>query len=241
MKINKIPIILVIVLIFFLADNLLRGEANINDYTGGSIQYLIKPVGKSECKNIGTVDLGGVKAVLVTIKSKALFVEVAENIYYDPESSLPYRTEGTYSGLWFNEYRTEEYDQKKFTVLIKKFKGKKLIKEQMIKADGPIQNMNTLLYYLHNQPDLKIGWHFNANVVDDLKLLELGLELVSIDEITVPGGKFEAYHFKCVPNRFEIWIDKSSLRIPLKIIVRGIVRCSLLMKEYSLHDGYSHE
>ena len=234
MKIKIILILLVIVVIGFLDNNLLRGEANIYDFTGESIQYGVQPVGKSEYKNFGAVDLKGVNANLITLKSKILFVEVMEKIFYDPEGSLPYKTERTNSGLWIKEYRTEEYDQNKFTVVIKKFKGKKLIqiKEKVIKTDGPVQNMNTLLLYLRKQPDLKRGWHFTAKVIDEFKLSEFDLEVLSIDEIIVPGGKFQAYHFKSVPGTFEIWIDKSSQRIPLKIKIKGIVECSILMKKY---------
>jgi hypothetical protein len=222
---------------FFLINNLLRREVDIVDYGGESIQYFIEPVGKSECKNLGMVDLKGVKANLVTLKSKILFVEVMEKIFYDPESSLPYKTERTNSGFWINEYRTEEYDQKKFTVVIKKFKGKKLVKEKIVKTDGPIQNMNTLLFYLRKQPDLKIGWHFTVKVLVELKLVEFDLKLLSIDEIIVPGGKFQAYHFKSAPDTFEIWINKSGPRIPLKIKIKGIVNCSLLMKEYRISNN----
>jgi hypothetical protein len=235
MKINKIfivlVIVLIIVLIFFLSYNLLRRKVDI---ARGSIQYLIEPVGKSEYKDFGTVDLKGVKASLVTLKSKILFVEVMEKIFYDPDSLLPYKTERTNSGFWVKEYRTEEYDQKKFTVVIKKFKGEKLVKEQIIKTDGPIQNMNTLLFYLRKQPDLKIGWHFTVKIPVELKLVKFDLKLLSIDKIIVPGGKFQAYHFKSVPDTFEIWINKNSPRIPLKIKIKGIVNCSLLMKAYNL-------
>ncbi|MFH1397064.1 MAG: DUF3108 domain-containing protein [Candidatus Omnitrophota bacterium] len=237
MKIKIIIIVSVIILIILCDNNLLRGEAGIYDYTGERIQYLIEPIGKSEYTDCGTVDLNGVTANLVTLKSKILFVEVMEKIFYDPESSLPYKTERTNSGLWIKEYRTEEYDQKKFTVVIKKFKGKKLVKERLIKSDGPIQNMNTLLFYLRKQPDFKIGWQFSAKVLNELKLVKFNLELISIDEIIVPGGKFQAYHFKSVPDTFEIWIDKSSPRIPLKIKIKGIVNCSLLMKGYSLRNN----
>jgi hypothetical protein len=237
MKIKIVLIVFVIALTIFFENNLLRGEDNSYDYTGESIRYLVKPVGESEYKNLGVVSFKGAKANLATLKSNILFVDVMEDIFYDPESSLPYKTERTNIGLWFNEYRTEEYDQKKFTVLIKKFNGKKLVKEQIIKADGPIQNMNTLLFYLRKQQNLKIGWHFTAKVLVELKLVEFDLKLLSIDEIIVPGGKFQAYHFKSVPDTFEIWIDKSSPRIPLKIKIKGIVNCSLLMKRYSLHNN----
>jgi len=234
MKINKIFIVLVIALMFFVGNNLLESEVVIYDYTGESIQYRVEPVGKSEYKNIGSVDLNGLKASLVTLKSRILIVEVMEKIFYDPENSLPYKTERTNSSFWIKDYRTEEYDQSRFTVLIKKFRGKKLVKEQLIKTDGPIQNMNTLLFYLRKQTDLKIGWHFTAKVLNELKLVKYDLKLLSIDEISVPAGKFQAYHFKSVPDTFEFWIDKNSPRVPLKIKIKGIVNCSLLMQGYKI-------
>jgi hypothetical protein len=40
-----------------------------------------------------------------------------------------------------------------------------------------------------------------------------------------------------VPDTFEVWIDKNSPRIPLKIKIKGIVNCSILMKGYSLHNN----
>ena len=237
MKINKILIITAIVLTVFVNNDLLKAETVSYDFTGESIQYAVQPVGKSEYRNLGTFDLKVAKANLITLKSKILFVEVAEKIYSDPVSLLPYRTERSTSGLWFKEYRTEEYNQKDFTVVVKKFKGKKLAKSQLITSDVPIQNMNLLLFYLRKQPDLKIGWHFRAKILDELKILELDIRLLSIDEITVPAGKFQAYHFKTVPDKFEIWIDKNNPYIPLKIIVKGIVNCTILMKGYSLRNN----
>ncbi|MCK9603990.1 MAG: DUF3108 domain-containing protein [Candidatus Omnitrophica bacterium] len=237
MKANKILIVLAIVLTIFVNYGLLKAETVNYDFTGESIQYGVQPVGKSEYNNLGTFDLKVVKANLITLKSKILFVEVAEKIYSDPVSLLPYKTERTTSAPWFKEYRTEEYDQKNFTVVVKKFKNKKLVKSQMIKSGVPIQNMNLLLFYLRKQHDLKIGWHFTANILDELRILELELKLISIDEITVPAGKFQAYHFKSTPDKFEVWICKDGPRIPLKIIVKGIVNCTILMKGYSLHNN----
>ena len=237
MKVKIVLILLVIVIMIFLNNNLLQGQATIYDFTGESIQFGVQPVGKAEYRNLGTVDLEGIKANLITLKSKILFVEIAENIYGDPESLLPYKTERTTSGFFSKEFRTEEYDQENFTVVIRKFKGAKLVKEKTIKSDAPIQNMNLLLFYLRKHPDLKIGWQFTAKILDELKLLDLDLRLISIDDITVPAGKFEAYHFKCAPDKFEVWICKSDPRIPLKIIVKGIVNCTILMKGYSLHNN----
>ena len=228
MNIKRILILLIVVLMIFVGNNLLRAEVDVYNYAGESILYLISPFGRSEYNNLGVVDLNGAKVNLVTFKTKVLLFEDTEKIYSDPESLLPLRIERNISKLWGKEYITEEYDQKKFIMVTRKFKGKKLVKEQIIQAKGPIHNAITLPFYLRGRSDLKIGWHFIARVPE-----EFGLELVSVDKITVPAGKFQAYHFKSIPNKFEIWINKDNPRVPLKIQGKGIFDYSLLMKKYS--------
>ncbi len=223
-----ILIVLVVGLIVFADNNLLKAETVISDYTGESILYRIKPFGESEYKDLGVVDLEGRKLNLIIFKTKVLFVRDTEKIYSDPESLLPYRIERNISKLLGKEYIIEEYDQKKFTVVTRKFKGKKLISEQVVQANGPIHNAITLPFYLRRRPDLAIGWHFTARVP-----LEFELELASIDKIKVPAGRFEAYHFKSMPDKFEIWISKDVPRIPLKIKGKGSFNYTLLMKQYS--------
>lgn len=239
MKINKILIVSVIALMIILNNNLFSGEADIHDYTGERIHYLISPLGILEYNNLGVVDLKGIKANLITLRTKALLIDNTDKIYSDPESLLPYKIERDISRFWGKEYITEEYNQKEFTVAIRKFKGVKLIKEQIIKADGPIQNVILFLFYLRGNPDLKIGWHFTAQVPDEFKseLVSIKLELVSIDQITVPAGKFQAYHFKCMPAKFEIWVNKDTPQIPLKIKSKGLINYALTMKKYSLDNN----
>jgi hypothetical protein len=205
------------------------GETGSYHYSGERIVYTISPLGRSEYNNLGVVDLNGQKVNLVTFRTKVLLIDDTEKIYSDPESFLPYKTERTISKLWGKEYIIEEYDQKNFTVAIKKFKGGRLINEQIIKADGPIQNVILLLsFYLRGHPDLEIGWRFTARVPNEFKL-----ELVSIDEITVPAGQFQAYHFKSIPDKFEIWINKDNPRIPVKIQGKSPFKYALSMKEYT--------
>ena len=241
MRINKILIAAVISLMIFVNNNSLRAEADIHDYTVDKIQYLISPLGRSEYNNLGVVDLKGIKVNLVTLSYKVLFVDSVEKIYSDPESLLPLKIERTISKLWWKEYVTEEYDQAKFTVVIKKFKGKKLIKEQLIKANSPIQNVILLLFYLRNNPELKIGWNFTARILAEFKpeVVSTKMEIVSIDNISVPAGKFQAYHFKSIPTKFEVWINKNTPQVPLKIKLKSVFDCSASMKKYSLNNNSS--
>jgi len=247
MKINKILILSLIVLIFpaivlmiFVDNNSPKKEAEIYDYAAERILYLISPLGRSEYNNLGLVDLNGTKVNLVTLRTKVFLVDDLEKIYSDPVSFLPLKIERTISKFWGKDYKTEEYDQKKFTVVMKEFKGKELVKEQIIKANAPIQNVILLLFYLRNYVDLKIGWNLTVRVPDEFKpeLVSIKLKLVSIDKISVPAGKFQAYHFKSIPNKFEFWINKDNPRVPLKIKIKSIIDFGVLLKKYSLTNNF---
>jgi len=226
---NKILIFLLIVVIFFAGNDLLKGEVGILDHKGENIYYRISPFGRAEYNDLGVVDYKGIKLNLVTFKTKVLLLEDTETIYSDPQTLLPYRIERNISQLFGKEYITEEFDQKNFQVVITKYKGKKLVNTQVIKAAGPIQNVILLPFSLRNSPGLEIGWKFTARVPAEFKL-----ELVSIDEIKVPAGKFQAYHFKSNPDKFEIWIKKDEPRVPLKIKGKGGLNYAVLMKKYNL-------
>jgi hypothetical protein len=227
-KIDKILIVSAVVLMIFTGINLLWGETGIYDYTGEDVLYLIKPIGESEYNDLGVVDLKGSRVNLVTFKTKVLLFEDTEKIYSDPDTLLPLKIERNISNFWIKEYITEEYDQKKFTITLKKFNGDKIIYERIIKANGPIYNGITLPFYMRRTEGLKIGWHFNVRIPND----EFKVELVSIDEITVPAGKFQAYHFKSIPDKVEIWINKDNPRITLKVQGKGIFDYVFTMKQY---------
>jgi len=245
MKINKTFILSLIVLILLVSvlmvfvsnhtfsgdNNQLKKKADIDDYAGERILYFISPLGESEYANLGVVDLKGVKVNLVTFKTKVLFFQDTEKIYSDLESLLPIKIERVISNLWGKEYITEEYDQKEFTITVRKFEGNKLMPEKKIKTKGQIFNAITLPFYLRGRFDLKIGWNFIARVPEEYKL-----EVVSIDRIVIPAGEFLAYHFKSIPDKFEIWINKNNPRVPLKIQGKGFFDYALQMKKYTLVD-----
>ena len=222
------------VLMVFLGNDLSNGQTETYDYTGERVSYVISPFGKSEYNDLGVVDFKGKKVNLVTFKTKVLFFEDTEKIYSDPESLLPFVIERTVKKLWSKEYITEEYDQNKFTVVTRKFKRGKVIYERTTKANGPIHNGITLPFSMRRSQGLKIGWCFTARLPTEFKL-----KLVSIDEIKVLAGKFQAYHFKSIPDKFEIWINKDTPMVPLRIKGKGIFNYVLSMKEYSPHKKWS--
>ncbi len=232
MKINKALILSIIALIILAGYNFSHGQAETYNYAGERALYSIKPTGQAEYHDLGIVDLNGAKVDLITFKTKALFFEDTEKIYSDPVSSLPIRVERNISTPLGKEYIIEEYDQKNFTIIFKKFKKNKLISEWTVKADGPVYNAITLPFFISRTQGFKPGWHFTARVPGEFKL-----KLVSTDKIIVPAGKFQVYHFKSTPDKFEIWINKDNPQIPLKIQGKGVFGYSLSMKEYSFHDN----
>lgn len=233
MKINKLLIVSAIALMIFVDINLLWGEAGIHDYTGENILYLISPLGESEYNDLGIVDLNGKKVNLVTCRTKILFFEDNEKIYSDPDNLLPLKVERNISKLWIKEYITEEYDQQKFTFTLRKFNGDKVIDEQISKASGPINNAITFPFNMRRTEGLKIGWQLTVQIPNE----KFKVELVSIDKITVPAGKFQAYHFKSIPDKGELWINKDNPRVTLKIKGKGLFDYVLAMKKYSLHNN----
>ncbi len=198
------------------------------DFTGEKITYSISPAGVAEYNDLGVVDLGGRKAKLVTFRTRVFGFDDTERIYSDPGTLLPIRVERDIA--WFGrENIVEEYGQEDFSVTIKKYKGKKKISEKTLKKGGAIQNAILLPFYVRAVQDLYVGWQLDVRVPAAFKVT-----LASIDEIKIMGKKFSAYHFTSVPAKFEIWISKDPLRIPLKIRGKDGFNYTLQMKSYSL-------
>jgi len=233
MKNNKTFIASAVVLTILTGITLLWGQTGISDHAGENVLYNITPIGRSEYNDLGLVDLKGAKVNLLTFRTKVLFFEDTEKIYTDPDNLLPIKVERYISKFLGKEYITEEYDQKKFTVTLRKFKKDKIIYERISKADGPIHNVIALLFYMRKTEDIKIGWQFAVRMPDD----KFKIELVSIDDITIPAGKFQAYHFKSIPDKAEIWINKNSPQTLLKIQGKGIFGYVISMKKYSSNNN----
>ena len=187
--------------------------ATATDYTGEKIAFEISPLGSAEYNDMGTVILEGKAVKLVTFKTDTLGFSDLEKIYCDPVRLLPLRVERDISFLFSKEYLVEEYSPETFSLSIKKYVDKKVVKEYSFQAEGAINNAILLPFYLRTMGALEPGWFFTAYLPNTYKI-----SLVSIDEIVVPAGKFKAYRFISQPAKFEIWISQDADRLPLKII-----------------------
>jgi len=202
-------------------------DLHSRDYSGEKIVYSISPLGRAEYADLGLVELAGQKLRLMIFKTQVLWLDDTEKIYAEPDTLLPVKIERDVSTWFGREYIVEEYDQKKFLFTMTKFKGGKKVEEHLFREKGPVHNAILLAFYPRLQQRLDIGWNFEIRVPAVFRV-----KLVSIDEVSVPAGKFKAYHFVSYPDKFEVWVKKDEPRMPLIIKGNGGLGYSLFMKEY---------
>lgn len=236
---RRVIIILIIVLIFLgiFSNTVFKNKAVINKKSVAVKNYkenIIFDVslgrfklGRATFIRQDDTVIDGKELELVTFETKLFNFYDLEKIYSDPQDYLPFRIIRQIKGMNINESITENYNQKDYVVSISKAKGSK--KEDIeIKKSGPIHNAVMLPFYLRRIPELSIGWSFNAYFPSG----DFTIKLISIERIKVPFGEFEAYRFKSIPGKFEIWISKDDLRLPLKIKGSGMLGYTLTMKDY---------
>jgi len=211
---------------------LLCASAYAQDFSGERIVYDISPIGTSEYTDLGVVDFLGKKMRFCTFHTQVLGFDDLEKIYSDPKTFLPLRVERNISMLTGKEYLVEEYFPKDGVLITRKYKGGKQVDQYDFKADMPIQNAILLPFSLRREPNLDIGWSLTVYFPDKYKVT-----LVSIEEIEVPAGKFMTYHFTSEPHKFETWITKDDLRIPIKIKGAGGIGYTLSMKKHSMRKS----
>jgi len=197
-----------------------------------TICYGVEPVGSSIYQDFGTVDFQGKKLNLVVFKTDVLGFKDTEDIYSDLVTGKPVHVERNVA-FWMNkEYLVEEYSLKDFSVTISKFKDNKKTQEYNFKGSAPLDNAVIVPFSLRKAPGLAIGWTRKIVLPE-----EFIVKLDNIEEVSVPAGKFKAYHFTSEPPKFEVWISADSARLPVKIRGLGGLGYTLSMKKYAIKDG----
>jgi len=197
-----------------------------------TITYDVSPLGSSIYNDYGSVELYGQQVNLVTFKTSVFGFNDLETIYSDISTYLPIKVERDISFFLHDERLIEHYYSDEGKLVIEKFEGGKKVEEFNFKASGPIHNAIILPFSLRKIPDLVIGRSFDVRLPDEFKVT-----LKSIEDVTVPAGKFTAYHFISQPSKFEIWITTDNLRIPVKIKGCGGLDYTLSMMKHSLRDN----
>ncbi|MDO8663170.1 MAG: hypothetical protein Q7K98_08160 [Candidatus Omnitrophota bacterium] len=189
------------------------------------ISYEIKPIGTCEYQDFGPIEFQGKKANLIIFKTLVTGFKDKEVIISEPQKRLPILVRRDISILFHKENITEEYFPSKNSFKLTKFEGGKKVEEYYVKGNGPIQNAILMPFSLRGNSELKVGSSFKVILPG-----EYTVKLSSIEEVTVPAGKFKTYHFTSTPEKFEIWISADDLRIPVKIKGLGAFPYTMEMK-----------
>jgi hypothetical protein len=199
---------------------------------GETITYYIQlgkmNIGKAIFRHLPNAELKGRIVSLITFETKVGRFTDLEKIYSDPESFLPLKVERSVSTWPLPEKITEDYDQEKFVLTIKKVKGGRE-NEFVIKKDNVINNAILLPYFVRDTANLDIGY----NLIARLPTREFLVELVEKAMVEIPAGKFMAYRFKSKPEKFEIWISADERKVPIKIKGTSGLGYVFAMQEYS--------
>jgi len=159
-----------------------------------------------------------------TFETRLLRFVDRERIFSDPETALPVRVERDISIWPKHEVIVEEYDQKNFTVVLKKGG-----RTDTITSAGPLQNAILLPFSIRERARLEPGWSARVN----LPTQKFEITLTGTERVRVPAGEFEAYHFISVPEKFEVWVTKDEKRVPVKIKGTGAIGYTLFMSSYN--------
>jgi len=224
--------------IIFCAGLALFGPFTFAQTAVEKIVYEISPLlGTSEYQDMGIVNFRGQKANLTIFHTNVVGLKDTEKIYSDPKTNLPLYVERDVA-LWLKkEFLTEEYISSENKLIITKFVRGKEVAKYAYQGKGPIHNAILLPFALRKITALKTGWSSTIRFPN-----EFTVKLIGIEEVTVPAGKFKAYHITSSPHQFEVWISADKQRLPVKIKGIGVFSYTLAMKQRvaGLKEGRSH-
>ncbi len=166
--------------------------------------------GRSNIEFLGDANLGNKKLFLISSATDALKYKGTEKIFVEWDSFLPVRVERDLKIGWDSENIVEEYNVEDGSVVIKKKKNGKVLKDIIFKNEGSYQHVISLLYYLRTI-DLSLGQ------IIPVKLPKLSLELKvkSIEKIRVPFATKNAFFISDPKENLRIWLSIDE-KLPLQ-------------------------
>ncbi len=186
-------------------------------------------IGQAKFTQLPPEELDGAMVDVAKFETNIVSFSDVEKIYSDPKTFLPLRVEREVIQWPMKEKIIEYYDQKNFSVRIKKIEPPNG-EDILIKRDSPLQHGILLPFYLRNISGLNIGWTFLARLPKD----EFTITLISKEKIRVPAGEFDTYHFESSPKKFEVWITTDEYKTPVKIKGSGVFNHVLNMKKHTI-------
>lgn len=177
-----------------------------------NVYYKMIRVGKSVLTFHGDKIIDGQSFYHITFETNLHAFSDFEDIYAYKETFLPYKVFRHVKRIGaFPTEIEEEYDQKAFTVRIKK-KEKFFPRDFTIKRSGPIYNAILLPYCYRANPGV-----INEKFKVILPTKEFDVTLKKEEMLRTPLGRCDTYVLTGAPSKFTFWLAKDEKMTPLKI------------------------
>ncbi|MBF0331674.1 MAG: hypothetical protein HQL17_07025 [Candidatus Omnitrophica bacterium] len=199
---------------------------------GEKIRYVIKQsafkVGEATLEFQGETYRDGKKYTLIIFTSKGFNFYDEERIFVDGATLLPQRVIRDLNIFGKKEQIMEDYDQATGTIRVTKL-ADGVSSEQLLKKEGPIDNIYAFLYRFRGQTA------FKAETTFDLKLPTLDVTIAHVKSVpfNAAGKTYQSSLIRSVPSKYSIWMDEGPQHLPLRIAgAVGISNTVMTMIEY---------
>jgi hypothetical protein len=179
--------------------------------------------GRTDVVFLGKADCDGKEAYLIESSTRALNYDGTEKIFTETAQFFPLKVERNLRLGFTQEDNVELYDPLQHSVVIKRKKNGKDLKDIDIKSEAPLQNVISLLYHLRLKKDIAVGQVIPVN----LPRTKLELVVQEVQEVKVPYGRYPAFLLEDRRGDLSIWLSEKE-RLPL------LVRYSSGMKQYTM-------
>ncbi len=204
----------------------------LNSLQGEKFNYTISKMGikagEASLTFSGPEKIDDRDVYLILFRATALNFLDEEKIFVDPDTLFPVRVDRELNIFGRKESISEKYDSRSGKVVITKTVGKK-VSEQVIEKAGQLDNIYCFIYRSRLNEKFTLGDRFKIN----LPTQNVAIRLVRKDALQIAGKKVESYFMQSDPNKYRVWFDTSSKKIPLRIDgAVGFGNTSMILQDY---------
>ncbi len=209
-------------------------EPELPIFAGEVVQYTIKNLGVKAGEAVlsfdGFVSLEGKQLFAMTFLAQGFNFFDEEKIFADPQTFYPVMIKRNVNVFGKKEQIVEEYNQKEGFVRVTKVAGGQTT-EQVLKKEGPIDNIYCFIYRYRSRGDFKLG----DSLTMKLPTKDIKIDLVKNVRLGVAGKAFDAFYMQSEPAQYKLWFDQSEKKIPLRIDgALGLGKMSMMMRDYEM-------
>ena len=221
-----------VLILFFWMGPVFAADPALPFAKGEVVSYSIKKLafkaGKAKLTFEGPTEIKGQAVYLIVFKADGFNFYDEEKIYVDPQTFAPVFVVRDLNIFGSKENITEEYILKEGKIVVTKVAGGKTT-QQVIDKKGQIDNIYGAIYRY------RAFGKFTPNDQVQLRLptLDVTLKLEKSVQMKAAGKEYSAFYMSSVPSKYQIWLDASAQKIPLRITgAVGIANTTMIMMNY---------